>query len=134
MTIISVSKDNLTNELEAWRVPMNYAVIFLRKNTDKGGRVLLHPFFFNDTDHMTSPRHWLAANAALWCAAYREAETRESQIEALASIRAMFYAAGALGQGEITTLIQNWWRNTFELHQVPAPNYSAACPQNLRLN
>ncbi|QHM95635.1 hypothetical protein [Kosakonia sacchari] len=125
MTIISVDKNTFAHELSAWRVPMNYSALFMAKNTDKTGRVALHPFFFNDTEHMTNARHWLAINAAIWCTAYREAEGKERQTEALASLRALFYTAGALGQGEIKALIQEWWRQTYPLHKVPAPNHSA---------
>ena len=129
MTIISVDRNALAAEFHAWRVPQAYGQAFANKNTDKGGRISLHPFFFNDTEHMTSPRHWLAINAAFWCCAYREAQKRDEQIEALAGIRAIYFAAGALGVGEITALIQEWWRQTHQLHAVPAPNYSAAITQ-----
>ncbi|EOC1197132.1 hypothetical protein AAAW50_001288 [Cronobacter sakazakii] len=126
MTIIAVDKAGLAEEMAAWGVPMNYARAFTAKSTDESGRIGLHPFFFNDTEHLTSPRHWLAIQAAFWCRAYREAEGREAQIESLAGIRATFYTAGALGVGEIKALIQEWWRRTYVVHQVPAPNYSAA--------
>ncbi|ANR76489.1 hypothetical protein [Klebsiella variicola] len=43
----------------------------------------------------------------------------------LASIRSMYYISGSLGAGEIKALIQEWWRNTYELHKVPAPSYTA---------
>lgn len=112
-----------------WGVPHNYALAFAEKSTSKNGRIALHPFFFNDTEHMTNPRHWLAINAAFWCCVYREAKSKEAQIEALAGIRAIFYTAGALGVGEIKALIQEWWRITYELHLIPAPNYSAATVQ-----
>lgn len=125
MTIICVDKVTFASELNAWRVPMNYALAFISKNTDKGGRIALHPFFFNDTEHLTNTRHRLAINAAMWCTAYREAEGKDNQIEALASLRALFYTAGSLGQGEIKALIQEWWRQTYPLHKVPAPNHSA---------
>lgn len=125
MTIISVDKGTFEREVSAWSVPMNYTALFLKKNTDKAGRVSLHPFFFNDTEHMTNSRHWMAINAALWISAYREAEAKESQIEALAGIRTLFFVAGALGLGEVNALIQQWWRTTYELHHLPAPNYSA---------
>ncbi|MCU3617178.1 hypothetical protein N8V88_29675, partial [Enterobacter hormaechei subsp. oharae] len=110
----------------AWGVPHNYAILFLEKSTVKNGRVALHPFFFNDTEHMTNKRHWLAVNVAYWCCVYREAESQYQQVEALASIRSMYYIAGSLGAGEVKALIQEWWRNTYELHQIPAPSYSAA--------
>ena len=67
----------------------------------------------------------------MWCTVYREAEIKESQIEALASLRALFYTAVALGQGEIKALIQEWWRQTYPLHKVPAPNHSAVCSTRL---
>ncbi|EAA1840748.1 hypothetical protein ACLHOE_003377 [Salmonella enterica subsp. enterica serovar Newport] len=126
MSIISVEGKSLGAELAVWGVPHNYALAFAEKSTSKNGRIALHPFFFNDTEHMTNPRHWLAINAAFWCCVYREAESKEEQIEALAGIRAIFYTAGALGVGEIKALIQEWWRTTYELHLIPAPNYSAA--------
>lgn len=126
MSIISVSAKELGRELVAWGIPHNYAVLFLQKSTVKNDRVALHPFFFNDTDHMTSQRHWLAVNVAYWSCAYREAESKCSLVEALAGIRALYYVAGSLGAGEIKALIQEWWRNTYELHQVPAPSYTAA--------
>lgn len=125
MTVISVDSKMLAQELAAWAVPHNYAMAFVAKSIVKGDRIGLHSFFFNDTEHLTNSRHWLAINAAFWCCAYREAESKESQIEAIAGIRAIFYTAGALGAGEIKALIQEWWRNTFELHRIPAPNYTA---------
>ncbi|HGM4930318.1 hypothetical protein [Serratia marcescens] len=66
MAIISVEANELGQEIAAWGVPHNYAMLFLSKSTVKNNRVALHPFFFNDTEHMTSPRHWLALNAAPW--------------------------------------------------------------------
>jgi len=125
MTIISVDSKTLGQELAAWGVPHNYAMAFVAKSVVKGDRIGLHSFFFNDTEHLTNQRHWLAINAAFWCCVYREAESKEAQIEAIAGIRAIFYAAGGLGAGEIKALIQEWWRNTFELHRIPAPNYTA---------
>lgn len=125
MTIISVDVKTLGQEMDAWAVPHNYAVLFLQKSITENGRVALHAFFFNDTVHMTDKRHWLAINAAFWCCVYREAQSNCEQVEALAGIRSMFYIAGALGAGEIKAMIQEWWRKTYELHQVPAPNFSA---------
>ena len=79
---------------------------FLAKSTVKMA-VALHPFFFNDTEHMTNnKRHWLAVNVAYWCCVYREAESQYQQVEALASIRSMYYIAGSLGAGEVKALIQ----------------------------
>lgn len=125
MSVISVERNNLAKELAAWRVPFEYEEAFFDKSIVANGRIGLHPFFFNDTEHLTNQRHWLALNAAFWCCVYREAGSKESQIEAVAGIRAVFYTAGALGAGEIKALIQEWWRNTFELHRMPAPNYTA---------
>ncbi|WP_031518828.1 hypothetical protein [Siccibacter colletis] len=125
MSIISVNSTTLAQEFSAWLVPVHYAEAFTSKNTVKGGRVILHPFFFNDTEHLTNPRHWLAINAAYWCCVYREAESDATQVEALAGLRSNYYVAGALGVGEIKALIHEWWRATYELHQTPAPNYSA---------
>ncbi|ROR99706.1 hypothetical protein [Raoultella terrigena] len=129
MNTISVDGALFMQELKAWRVPADYAFLFMQKCERKGSRVGLHPFFFNDTDHVTDPRHWLAVNAAFWCCAYREACAKEAQIEALAGIRALFYTAGALGVGEVKALIQEWWRQSFELHRIPAPCYSVAVSQ-----
>lgn len=125
MSIISVDRKILAIELSAWRVPFEYEEAFFDKSIVANGRVSLHPFFFNDTEHLTNQRHWLALNAAYWCCAYREAESQLQQVEALASIRSMYYIAGSLGAGEIKALIQEWWRNTYELHKVPAPSYTA---------
>lgn len=125
MTIISLNKELLLQSAYDWGVPDSYAAMFCRQSTEQDGRVLLHPFFFNDTEHMKNQRHWLAFNAAMWCCVYREATTKQSQGEALAGIRALFFVAGTLGQGEVKALLQEWWRQTFILHQVPAPNFSA---------
>ncbi|RZM98229.1 hypothetical protein CRG95_02980 [Escherichia sp. E4208] len=126
MTIISVEGKSLREELAVWGVPHIYVVSFAAKNTSENGRIALHPFFFNDAEHMMNLRHWLAINAAFWCCVYREAQSKDAQIEALAGIRAIFYTAGALGVGEIKSIIQEWWQTTYELHLIPAPNYSAA--------
>lgn len=66
MSIISVNAKELGQELAAWGVPHNYAILFLEKSTVKNGRVALHPFFFNDTEHMTNKRHWLAVDFNLF--------------------------------------------------------------------
>lgn len=60
MSIISVEGKSLGAELAVWGVPHNYAVAFAEKSASKNGRIALHPFFFNDTEHMTNQRHWLA--------------------------------------------------------------------------
>lgn len=125
MTIISVDKEIFKRELSMWNVPMNYVVHFMNSNVDKVGRVELTQFFVNELQHLTNPRHWLAINAALWISAYREAESKDSQIEALAGIRSVFFTAATLGQLEVYLTIRQWWQATFELHKLPAPNASA---------
>lgn len=52
MAIISVEGKSLGAELAVWGVPHNYAVAFAEKSTSKNGRIALHPFFFNDTEHI----------------------------------------------------------------------------------
>ena len=126
MKPISVEKAGLVDDFAAWGVAPNYARFFLAKCREESGRIMLEPFVFNDSIHMTSRYQWFAANAAFWCRAYREAGTAEEQAETLASIRALFYVAGMLGQGSITALILQWWSVTYELHRLPAPNASQA--------
>ncbi len=63
MTIICVDKVTFASELNAWRVP-ELRPAFISKNTDKAGR-RASPVFFNDTEHLTNTRHWLAINAAM---------------------------------------------------------------------
>lgn len=124
MKHISVTTAGLREDFNNWGVPADYTDAFLNKCGCSDERVTLRPFAFNDTEHLTDQRHWLAANAAFWCRAYREAETACEQAETLASVRAVFYIAGTLGQGEVTALIRQWWSITSEIHQLPAPNYS----------
>ncbi|CAI1619364.1 Uncharacterised protein [Serratia marcescens] len=126
MKVIAVEKQGLMDDLAAWGVAPNYARFFLAKCQEVDGLVALEPFVFNDSMHLTSPYQWFASNAAFWCRAYREAGTAEEQAETLASIRALFYVAGMLGQGSITALIIQWWSATYELHRLPAPNVSPA--------
>lgn len=129
MKHISVTTAGLREDFNNWGVPTAYAEAFLNKCGCSDERVTLRPFAFNDTEHLTNQRHWLAANAAFWCCAYREAETACEQAETLASVRAVFYIAGMLGQGEITVLIREWWCMTSEIHRLPAPNYSFSTPR-----
>ncbi|MEX3187869.1 MULTISPECIES: hypothetical protein [Serratia] len=126
MKIIMVEKQGLMDDWAAWGVAPNYARFFLAKCQEVDGHVALEPFVFNDSMHLTNPQQWFAANAAFWCRAYREACTAEEQAETLASIRALFYVAGMLGQGSIIALIRQWWSITYELHRLPAPNISPA--------
>lgn len=125
MPIISVDKETFKRELSMWCVPMNYVAHFMNGNVDKAGRVELNQFFVNEAPHLANPRHWLAISAAMWISAYREAESKESQIEALGGIRSLFFAAAALGQYEVYLSIRHWWQSTYELHKLPAPNVSA---------
>lgn len=129
MSNISVDKETFKRELSMWNVPMNYVAHFMNENVDKAGRVELDQYFVNDSQHLTNPRHWLAINAALWISAYREAESKDSQIEALAGIRSVFFTAATLGQLEVYLAIRHWWKATFELHKLPAPNASAVTPK-----
>jgi hypothetical protein len=80
---------------------MNYVAHFMNGNVDKAGRVEFNQFFVNEAQHLTNPRHWLAINAALWISAYREAESKDGQIEALGGIRSLFFTAATLGQYEV---------------------------------
>lgn len=126
MKTITVEKHGLLADFVTWGVAPNYARFFLGKCHEANGQIALEPFVFNDSMHLTNPHQWFAANTAFWCRAYREAESSKEQAETLASIRAIFFVAGMLGQGSITALILQWWRATFELHGLPAPNVVVA--------
>jgi|GEM_PF-515904 len=128
MKIIAVDKAGLMEELSAWGVNSEYLEFFLSKCADDGRTVSLRPFVFNDTIHLDDPRQWLASNVAFWCRVYREAQLQVEQIEALSGIRAIYYVAGMMGQGVITTAINAWWGLSFELHQLPAVNRSLGRP------
>ncbi|QCT18502.1 hypothetical protein FEM41_02025 [Jejubacter calystegiae] len=125
MSVFSVSKSGLISDLRDWGVPDEYAAAFLGKMINRGNGVAVPPFFFNDTDHLTNNRHWVAACAAFWCRVYREATSEVDMARALGAISATYYTAGALGQGELSAMISHWWRITFDLHQLPAPSYTA---------
>lgn len=128
MKIITVEKAGLLADFTVWGVSAEYAEFFLTKCAVVGPQVSLRPFLFNDTEHLDDKRQWLAAGAALWSRVYREAETSIAQVEAISAIRSLYYMAGLLGQGTITTAISAWWDLTIELHQLPAVNRSAASP------
>ncbi len=81
MSIISVEGKSLGAELAVWGVPHNYAVAFAEKSASKNGRIALHPFFFNDTEHMTNQRHWLAINAAFWCCVYAKLRAKRHRLK-----------------------------------------------------
>ncbi|MFK8259663.1 hypothetical protein ACFL9S_17980 [Erwinia sp. AnSW2-5] len=128
MKIITVEKSGLAKELGAWGVSTKYASFFISKCPDSGKSISLPPFAFNDTMHLDDPRQWLAANCAFWCQVYREAKLVIEQIESLSAIRALYYVAAMQGQSVITTSISSWWRNSYELHKLPALNRSMADP------
>lgn len=131
MKVIKVGKTGLMADFQIWAVQPEYVELFLSKCKDKGNEIELPSFFFNDTVDVTNPHQWLTASAALWCRIYREAETVLEQAEALGGVRAVYFLAGSLGHGAITTAISAWWNMAFELHQLPAVNYSAVsrCPR-----
>ncbi|WP_227724424.1 hypothetical protein [Yersinia proxima] len=126
MKAISVDRNGLLDDFSHWGVAHNYAQFFLGKCRSVENRVELQPLMFNDTMHLTNPHQWLAANAAFWSRAYREAESKSDQIEALASIRAIFYISSALGLGVVTWSINNWWSRTIEIHGLTQINHSCA--------
>ncbi|WP_447885179.1 hypothetical protein [Serratia fonticola] len=126
MKTIMVEKRGLLEDFTAWGVAPNYARFFLAKCQELDGQIALEPFVFNDSVHLTNSHQWFAANTAFWCRAYREAESSKEQAETLASIRAIFFVAGLLGQGCITALILQWWQATFEIHGLPGLNHAVA--------
>lgn len=126
MKVITVEKSGLLEDFADWNVSKSYADLFMKKCAVTGQRVALKPFFFNDTMHLTDPRQLLSIQAAYWIRAYREACSKLEQAESLAAVRAIYYAAGALGVSHVTFGITAWWKNTFELHDLPALNYSHA--------
>lgn len=128
MKIITVNRVGLIAEMNNWGVRHEYVEFFLSKCAIADKCVSLRPFLFNDTVHLDDKHQWLAASAALWCRVYREAEFIVAQVEAISAIRSIYYLAGLLGQGSITTAITAWWNLTHELHQLPAVNRSAASP------
>ncbi|WP_145605740.1 hypothetical protein [Yersinia intermedia] len=124
MKAIAVDKKGLMEDFITWGVAPNYARFFLAKCKEANDQILLEPFMFNDSEHLTNQYQWFAANSAFWCRVYREAECNRTQGEALASIRSIFFVAGMLGQGSIAVMIRQWWHDTHELHGLPCPNQS----------
>ncbi len=124
MKVISVEKTGLLNDFAIWNVSASYVDLFMKKCDVKGQRVSLKPFVFNDTMHLNDPRQLLSAQAAYWIRAYREAESHTEQVEALASIRALYFAAAALGVSPVTFALAAWWKSSYELHGLAAVNYS----------
>lgn len=133
MKVITVEKAGLLNDFTVWNVSASYADLFMKKCDVKGQRVALRPFFFNDTMHLTDPRQLLSSQAAYWIRAYREAEGHTEQVEALASVRALYYTAGALGVSPVTFAIAAWWNSAYELHGLPALNHSQSDVRNRRI-
>ncbi|MGY0155894.1 hypothetical protein NMD70_09000 [Edwardsiella tarda] len=128
MQAITIDLTGFYQDLAAWGVPAVYARLFLLKCRTAGGRVAMSSLMFNDTEHLTNSRHWLAASAAFWCRAYREAEASESQAQALGGIQALNQVAGMLGCGEVVSLIHLWWSKTTEVHQIPSLNLCWSSP------
>lgn len=124
MKTITVSKNGLMEDFITWGVAPNYARYFLSKCKVADDQISLESFMFNDSEHLTNPHQWFAANSAFWCRVYRESEGSREQEEALASIRSIFFVAGMLGQGSIAVMIRQWWHDTHELHGLPFPNQS----------
>ncbi|WP_454843499.1 hypothetical protein [Rahnella aceris] len=128
MKIITVDEIGLIESFAAFGVKFNYSRLFLSKCHVSKGRVALTPFMFNDTVHLDNPHQWFAANAAFWVRAYRESETLVEQVETMASIRALYFLSGSLGQGHAHALISTWFDTTKELHGMGALNLSPLAP------
>ncbi|HDL7421547.1 TPA: hypothetical protein PXN54_000207 [Yersinia enterocolitica] len=126
MKAIAVDRNGLLDDFNHWGVAHNYAQFFLGKCRLAGNNVELQPIMFNDTIHLTNPHQWFSAHAAFWCRAYREAESNSDQVEALASIRAIYHMSGWLGLGSLTCMINNWWNRTIEIHGLTQINHSCA--------
>lgn len=128
MKIITVDEKGLMGSFAIFGVKYNYSRFFLSKCHVTGGRVALTPFMFNDTVHLDNPHQWFAANAAFWIRAYRESETVVEQVESMASIRALYFLSGSLGQGQIHEMIRTWFNQTKEVHCIGALNISPLAP------
>lgn len=128
MKIITVDEKGLMESFAIFGVKYNYSRFFLGKCHVTGGRVALTPFMFNDTVHLDNPHQWFAANAAFWIRAYRESETLVEQVETMASIRALYFLSGSLGQGQIHEMIRTWFNQSKEVHRIGALNMSPLAP------
>ncbi|MGQ6163745.1 hypothetical protein ACUNG5_11840 [Serratia sp. IR-2025] len=124
MKTITVQKEGLLSDFNAWGVKPSYARFFLDKCEETNGRISLGHELVNDSYHLTNPYQWFAANVAFWCRVYREAQVPAGQMEALAAIRAIYYIAGSLGLEVTTRMIALWWKSAQLLHGLPAPNQS----------
>ena len=128
MKIITVDEIGLIESFAAFGVKFNYSRLFLSKCHVSKGRVALTSFMFNDTVHLDNPHQWFAANAAFWVRAYRESETVIEQVETMASIRALYFLSGSLGQGQIHEMIRTWFNQSKEVHRIGALNMSPLAP------
>jgi len=124
MQVIAVDKKELLSDFRDWGVSNEYADFFVSKCVDDGKTVSFRSFVFNDTIQMHDSIQLMAACAAFWCRVYREAETQLAQVEALSAIRSLYFAAGFVSASPVVALIRSWWSNTYELHQLQAPNQS----------
>ncbi len=124
MQVIAVDKKGLLSDFQTWGVDVDYADFFISKCDDNGSSVALRGFIFNDTIELDNQVQLLSACAAFWCRAYREAENKVAQVEALSAIRALYFSAGLLGASPVVAMLRTWWSNTYELHQLTAPNQS----------
>lgn len=132
MKTIAVEKKALLADFRDWGISAEYADYFIGKCDDDGESVALRTFIFNDTIQLHDSIQWLSACAAFWCRAYREAENKVAQIEALSAIRSLYFAAGFVSASPVVALIRSWWSNTYELHQLPAPNKSQSQKSSFR--
>jgi hypothetical protein len=132
MKTIAVEKKGLLADFRDWGISAEYADYFIGKCDDDGASVALRTFIFNDTIQLHDSIQWLSACAAFWCRAYREAENKVAQIEALSAIRSLYFAAGFVSASPVVALIRSWWSNTFELHQLTAPNKSQSPKSGFR--
>lgn len=128
MKIITVDEKGLMESFATFGVKYNYSRFFLGKCHVTDGRVALTPFMFNDTVHLDNQHQWFAANAAFWVRAYRESETLADQVETMASIRALYFLSGSLGQGQIHEMIRTWFNQSKEVHRIGAMNISPLAP------
>ena len=70
MKPISVEKAGLVDDFAAWGVAPNYARFFLAKCREENGLIMLEPFVFNDSIHITNRHQWFVANVVFWYRAY----------------------------------------------------------------
>ncbi|WP_058959502.1 hypothetical protein [Type-E symbiont of Plautia stali] len=124
MQVIAVDKKGLLSDFRDWGVSNEYADFFVSKCDDNGETIAFRTFIFNDTIQLHDSIQWMAACAAFWCRAYREAKTNVAQVEALSAIRSLYFAAGFISASPVVAMLRSWWSGTYEIHQLPAPNQS----------